>query len=341
MAWKATGKARFKEAYEEEWSFVLAPPQQRWLGFGLQIVDQPTTASGSDGAGYLAEAGGGAPGYDPAYTQAQLDIATGLYMISRDPRALRLMNLEANQLLKRVDSSWTLDARDGSRKSYITPFMTAALAVLVRSGERPDFAGLIQGQFARTTREFRGAMTYTHPNFYKGLSGWLALPVLDRQMGAAQVAGPEETPAQSTVASTPVTAPSAPSTATALPARATGVAAKVTSTPRLQPAAVAHVPAPAWSIAKLRRDRRTVTISVRGVNGASRVRAELFKSARDAADAAAKPLRKIVRRHRHARFVVRVPAGSVWRRDAVMLRLTITDAYGARTVLRRVTISRG
>ena len=51
----------------------------------------------------------------------------------------------------------------------------------------------LSAQFARINHEYRAATTYSHPNFYKGLTGTLALPLLDAQwphgMGPGQ-AGP-------------------------------------------------------------------------------------------------------------------------------------------------------
>jgi hypothetical protein len=181
LAWKITGDPQYQADYENEWSFTVSPPQARWPGFGLQLTRVPTKADGSDGAGYLAESGGGAPGFDPEYTMTQLDGATGMWVLSRDPRWLRLMNLLFNQLRPRLDSSFTLDATGGTRFSGKIPFYSAGLAVLYNSGGRPDLAALVPGDLARVEAEFTNTGNYTSQNFYRGLSGWLSMIVLDRQ----------------------------------------------------------------------------------------------------------------------------------------------------------------
>ena len=88
------------------------------------------------------------------------------------------MNILMNGLLPKVDSSFTLDARNGSRHSLMTPFMTPALSVLVGSGSRPDLASKLAGQLRRVSSEYAGAITYTHPSFYRGVGTWLAAPLI-------------------------------------------------------------------------------------------------------------------------------------------------------------------
>ena len=180
LAWSATGAARFRTAYQHEWRFTISPPK-RWTGFGLQLTHSPTGPDGAAGAGYLAESGGGAPGYDPSYTMVQLDIATELYILTRDSRYVRLMNLLFNQERPRINAAFTLNATGGTRKDDDTPFMSAAPAVLVLTGQRPDLRRFWLGQLRRIQHEYRGAMTYTVPNYYKGLSGWLMPPILALQ----------------------------------------------------------------------------------------------------------------------------------------------------------------
>jgi hypothetical protein len=70
------------------------------------------------GAGYLAEKGAGAPGYDTHYTGLQADYAAELYAVSHDPGALWLLKLLYNQLMKRVTlSTLTIQAGGGSRET--------------------------------------------------------------------------------------------------------------------------------------------------------------------------------------------------------------------------------
>jgi hypothetical protein len=133
LAWRATGAPRFQTAYESAWSFVLAPPQDKFPGDGLRIVKEPSNPDGSDGAGYLAENGPGGVGFDAEYSELQLDVASRLYLLSGDARALRLANLLVNMLLPRVGSDWLLDTSGGTRHTEPNrkvPFLTSALAVL-------------------------------------------------------------------------------------------------------------------------------------------------------------------------------------------------------------------
>lgn len=179
LAWKATGEPRFKDAYERSWAFTLAPARKHWAGYGLVTTKVPARADGADGAGYLAESAGGAPGFDAAYTEVQADVASSLWVASRDPRALRLLNLLVNQLRPRVDATGTLDATQGVRRDLMQPLMTPGVAVLVRGAGRTDLAGLLDVQRGRMAREYQGAMTFSHPNYYRGMSTWLATALLD------------------------------------------------------------------------------------------------------------------------------------------------------------------
>ena len=217
LAWQATGDTHYRDLYESEWSFTVAPPQTRWAGFGLQITRAPTRADGADGAGYLAESGGGAPGYDPEYTMVQMNSAAQMYALSRDPRFLRLANLEMNQLLPRVDSSWTLDATGGSRHSLKEPFTTSAMAVLVHSGTRPDLAPMLSGQLGRLELEYRGATTYTHPNYYKGLDGWLSTVLIDAGRDAAAPSPAPTLSAPTTISAGALTTQGVPTAITTIP----------------------------------------------------------------------------------------------------------------------------
>lgn len=178
LAWRVSGLQRYADAYQAEWTFVTSPPTPRWSGYGLVLAKVPTQANGSDGAGYLTEQGSGAPGFDPEYTQLQLDTASALYVLSHDARALRLMNLLLNQELPRVDSTFTLDATGGSRHSLYTAFMTSGVALLVRYG-RSDLVSRLPAQTSRITSEYQTYMVYTHRNYYFGLSRWLTPLMLD------------------------------------------------------------------------------------------------------------------------------------------------------------------
>jgi hypothetical protein len=124
LLWKATGAQKYKDLFETQWRHTLNPDQQRWKGCGLVYITKPAREDGSDGAAYLTESGGGAPGYDGDYTQLQLTVAGRFYVESRDPRVLRLVNLFINAILPHVDrKTWVLDATHGSRHSLKTPFL--------------------------------------------------------------------------------------------------------------------------------------------------------------------------------------------------------------------------
>ncbi len=181
LAWAATGNRRFWNAYQREWTFTISPPGPRWSAYGLKYTRVPTVADGVDGAGYLAESGGGTPGYDPSYTMAQLDTATELYVLTRSPRYVRLMNLLFNQERPRINRAFTLNATDGTRKNDDIPFLTSAPGVLVLTGQRPALRSFWLGQLKRLRHEYLGATVYTAPDYYKGLSGWLMMPVLALQ----------------------------------------------------------------------------------------------------------------------------------------------------------------
>jgi hypothetical protein len=146
LAWRATGAPAFSTAYEQALRFALRPPPSRWPGRGLEIVKAPTRSDGSDGAGYLTETGPGGTGFDAEYTELQLDFASRLYLVSGDPRALRLANLLVNTLLPRISSSMMLDTSHGTRHteaSRSVPVITSAFAVLGLHGGRADLVPLI------------------------------------------------------------------------------------------------------------------------------------------------------------------------------------------------------
>ena len=195
LAWKLTGDITYQQYYEQEWAFTMAPPQTRWPGFGLHLTTAPSKLDGSDGAGYLAEAGAGAPGFDAEYTMTQLDTATAMWVLSHDSRWLRLTNLLFNQIRPRIDQSFTLDASGGTRFSGKIPFYSGGLAVLYHSGDRPDLQPLLAGDLSRLLSEFRNTGNYSSVNFYRGLSGWLGMIVLDRQWPGGMSGGSLPAPA--------------------------------------------------------------------------------------------------------------------------------------------------
>jgi hypothetical protein len=182
MTWKITGDAQYEADFKSEWAFTMDPPHARWPGFGLHLTRVPARADGSDGAGYLAESGGRRPGFDPEYTMTQLDTATNMWVVSRDPRWLRLMNLFFNRLRARIKTStFMLNATGGTRKSLVLPFYSGGLAVLYASGDRPDLAGLVPRDLAHLEALYLDPSNFDSANFYRGLSGWLSMIVLAHQ----------------------------------------------------------------------------------------------------------------------------------------------------------------
>ncbi|MDQ3813508.1 MAG: hypothetical protein M3347_06105, partial [Armatimonadota bacterium] len=192
LTWKATGEAEYRDLFELQWHFMMAPPQERWKGFGLRYSKEPAKDDGSDGAGYLAEKGSGEPGFDGNYTQVQLDMASRLYVESRDPRVLRLVHLLLNQLLPRIENEndWTLDMTGGSRQSYKGRFLSPGLAVAAWLGNRPDLATKVSSQFKVIDREYRAAakQNWNHPNFYRGLGMAVAVILQAAQDAHSQAA---------------------------------------------------------------------------------------------------------------------------------------------------------
>jgi hypothetical protein len=190
LAWKITGDHYFDEQYEAEWAFTIAPPQKRWTGYGLQESVVATDPDGANGAGYLAESDGEAPGFDPEYTMLQLDTATQMYVLSREARWLRLVNLMYDQLIPLVEvtspprSAWDLNATGGTRKNEDIPFTTPALYLLVAEGVRPELESGLVAQFTSIENEFQGAMSFTNANLYRDLAEELSTPMLNEQWPA-------------------------------------------------------------------------------------------------------------------------------------------------------------
>jgi len=146
LVWQATGDATYRVAYNDAWNSTLHPDQTRFPGAGLVIVNAPSRSDGSDGSGYLTETGVGGTGFDAGYSELQLDCASRLYLLSNDPRALRLSNLLVNMLLPRVDSAWQLDTSGGTRdpqQGRKIGLLTSALAVLSIYGGRRDLGPMV------------------------------------------------------------------------------------------------------------------------------------------------------------------------------------------------------
>jgi hypothetical protein len=185
LVWRATGEARFKQAYEQAWQFTLNPPQSRWPGFGLHITGRSFPARlGADSQlrGYLAESGGGKPGFDADYTVLQLDAAAALYLFSGDPRAKLLSNLLANTLVHRTNGRSVLDTSSGTRhpqRNRFIPLLTSGLAILGVSGARHNLATPLPAQLRTVISTYRSALSYGYsPYLYRGLGTQLSMILL-------------------------------------------------------------------------------------------------------------------------------------------------------------------
>jgi hypothetical protein len=185
-AWQATGSPTLRANYDASWAFLLHPGS-RHPGFGLHVTRPYHRPDGSDGSGYLAESGGGAPGFDADYTQLQNDEAARLYVDSRDPRALLLVNLLTNQLLRRRTAAWLLDTSLGSRHPAahrFIPFTTSALAVLAWLAGRRDLRRHLPGQLRQVRLTMCGGLTYSSANLYRAMGNEVSV-----LLRAAQLAG--------------------------------------------------------------------------------------------------------------------------------------------------------
>jgi len=142
LIWQATGQSQFLQDYNNSWNFILDPPQSKFPGSGWVTVQAPTQADGSDGSGYFTESGPGGNGYDSEYSSLQLDVASRLYLLSGDPRALRAANMLINMEMPRVNTStWKLDTSNGTRHTepdrYVG-FQTSSFATLGLNAGRSD-----------------------------------------------------------------------------------------------------------------------------------------------------------------------------------------------------------
>jgi hypothetical protein len=221
LAWRATGDERFDTAYQQAWNFALYPPQSSWPGRGLVIVNQPTRADGSDGSGYLTETGPGGTGFDAEYTSMQLDIACRLYLLSGDPAALRLANLEINMLLPRIDSNFLLDTSGGTRHTQPNrkvSLITSAYAVLGLDGGRSDLAPLALAQLNAIASAYIQPWNYYGAVLRRGLGNDISVIALASNLAqpvgwaapGAQVSGSPPSPPATAPGPPPATTPGSP-----------------------------------------------------------------------------------------------------------------------------------
>jgi hypothetical protein len=147
----------FLSAYDHSLAFTLAPGS-KWPGYGLHYTIHPTNPLGTNGAGYLGEQGlTGKPGFDPHYTMLQADYATELYLLSGQPKILRLANLLMNQLFTRIDRrSLIIQTGDGSRhpQPNVSGRFEANVLPVLAFADRPNLLPLAQKQLQQVGVDF-------------------------------------------------------------------------------------------------------------------------------------------------------------------------------------------
>ncbi len=164
LAFSASGNPVYETYFQQELTFAVAPPQNRWPGFGLIYTRTPSLPDGSDGAGYFAESGGGAPGYDADYTQVQVDQLTRLYLVTNSPTVLRLVNLLVNQEWGQVDTATLeLNTSGGTRHpqpNRSIPLTTPALALSASAGGQSYLTPFLQQQTGLIEAAYSNVVTY-------------------------------------------------------------------------------------------------------------------------------------------------------------------------------------
>jgi hypothetical protein len=146
------------------------------------MVRKPTGAKGDVGAGYLAESGGGRPGFDPEYTMLQLSVAARAYLLSHDPRFRWLANVLWNQLSPLVKRpAWTFDARGGTRRSNLDMMTSPGMAVLATAAGRTDLLPSLDAQTSTamyTTYLQNARQNWGNGSLYRGYGNELGVGLL-------------------------------------------------------------------------------------------------------------------------------------------------------------------
>jgi hypothetical protein len=188
LAWKGTGGSQYLAAYNTALNFVIAPPQTRWPGCGLIITKAPSRSDGSDGAGYFAEIGPGGTGFDPEYTELQLEVASQLYLLSGDPRVGRLVNLITNQLTPLVNAQNQLNTSGGTRhtqQNRYVDFMTPAFAVLSLFGGRDDLDNMFSTEAAAEVADYNESWQEYNAVYRRSLGNDVSVSALADAMWAS------------------------------------------------------------------------------------------------------------------------------------------------------------
>ncbi|MCW2541847.1 MAG: hypothetical protein JWN95_3572 [Frankiales bacterium] len=181
LTYRITKAPRFRSAAATALKFAMTPPQSRWKGFGLHYTKVPKKADGSDGSAYFTESGGGKPGFDAAYTLAQINVVSFWYLLTNNPTARRLANLLTNQMLPRVRTSdWTVDISGGTRhvkRGVRWGFYVSSISVLAARAGRKDLAKYVAGQTKVLFKNYQGATTYANEMYSYTFGSELA-PIL-------------------------------------------------------------------------------------------------------------------------------------------------------------------
>ena len=237
LTWQATGDPTFETAYNNSWAFIMNPSQTKFPGEGWVTVTSPTQPDGADGEGYFTETGAGGTGWDPYYATLQLDAAARLYLLSGDPRALRVTNMLMNLESPLVDTStWIINTSNGTRHTGTndSELITSAYAVLGFEGGRTDMVANVLPQLAQEEQWYTEPGQADAATFRRAFGNSVAVVAL-----AAALADPatSATVSQySVLGGASPTPPSMPTTATApatTPSSTPATSTPATSTPAI------------------------------------------------------------------------------------------------------------
>lgn len=169
LAGRVSGLQRFHDAFKPAWDLT---------GRYLVTTQEPSWTTQTVGAAYFTENGG----YDPAYTQVQLDTLARLAVLTGDPFHVGTVNLLFNQIRKDVDKAFTLDTSYGSRHKATTwqrvPFTTPAAALLAARG-RKDLQVYADAQWPAVDAAFRATAGYSNVAMMKNLGGQVGTLLVD------------------------------------------------------------------------------------------------------------------------------------------------------------------
>jgi hypothetical protein len=199
LAYLVTKDAAWQTRYTTHLNFTISPPQTgQTAGFGIYLRQSdgsyalypsnlPTNADWSDGQGYLAESTNQTPsspkGLDYDYLQLQMDVVTKLWHWSKDPWALKIMNIFINLALNvqkngvnRLNTTtWSWDATGGTRHNLVTSFESPIMATLIWNGLRPDLTSTYPASMwaVKVRPDFNAAWGLNNQNYWRGIGDTL------------------------------------------------------------------------------------------------------------------------------------------------------------------------